>query len=727
LYLIKSTVCRKAKDKQILHDLVVYCLTNTFLQWIFQREEIIIERLQGNSKCRIPFFIIIPLLLVTAVSAYVGPGAGFGIVTSFLVILNAVFASMLSALLWPIGLIIRFVKRRRRQCKQLAKRVIVLGLDGFSPQIAEIMMDSGQLPYLDTLRKNGTFCNLQTTCPGISPVAWSSFQTGVNPGKHDIFDFLAPDRKRYLATLSSVKTGTTTSRLGIGPFCLNRSKSFVRLLRKSRPFWTLLRKYGIRSTILRVPITYPPESLDGQLLSGMCVPDLRGTQGSYTLFSEKDSGTIYAGGIRQKLSKVNEKLWTGELPGPLKCDGECSVIPLELKISEKCITLKIGDRKISLSEGVLSAWVELTFKSGRKKIKAISRFCLTTENGCPSIYSTALHIDPFSPSLPISHPVYYSKYLAGLFGPFATLGLAEDTWALNNSAVSENTFLDQAWSIFEEREKMYFDALSRTRRGLVVCVFDTSDRIQHMFWGQGTAQDTPVYNMYLRMDELIGRTLSEMGKDDMLVVMSDHGFTSFHTCIDFNRWLLENGYLVLKNGVETVDTSFKGVDWSNTRAWSMGLAGIMLNIKGREGSGIVEPGSEAEKLLSEIADKLLLLETDEGERVINAVYPASDIYQGPYSNRAPDLVIGTKSGFRAGWGCVTGGVGSKVIYPNSRRWNGDHCHDHKLVPGTLASNMKLDSENASILDIAPTILRVLGIRPPSYMEGKVLAGNGKIQ
>ena len=663
--------------------------------------------------------------LVTAVSAYVGPGAGFGIVTSFLVILNAVFASLLSALLWPISLIIRFIKRRRRQCKQLARRVVVLGLDGFSPHIAEQMMDSGQLPNFRRLRERGTFCNLQTTCPGISPVAWSSFQTGVNPGRHDIFDFLAPDRKRYLATLSSVKTGTATSRLGFGSFSFKKSKSYVRLLRKSRPFWTLLKKYGIKSTVLRVPITYPPEPLDGQLLSGMCVPDLRGTQGSYTLFSESEPETIYAGGIWQKLSKITEQLWTGELPGPLKSDGECAVIPLELKTSGKRITLKLGDRKISLVEGILSEWLELTFRSGRSKIKAISRFCLTVSDGYPSIYVAALHIDPFSPSLPISHPVYYSKYLAGLFGPFATLGLAEDTWALNNGAVSESIFLDQAWSIFEEREKMYFDALSRTRNGLVVCVFDTSDRIQHMFWEQGTAPDTPLYNMYLRMDELIGKTLSQLRKDDILLVMSDHGFTSFHTCIDFNRWLMSNGYLVLKDGVETVDTSFKGVDWSETRAWSMGLAGIMVNMKGREGNGIVEPGIEAEELLKEIAEKLLLLETDEGERVINAVYPASDIYHGPYTANAPDLVIGTKRGFRAGWGCVTGGVGGKVIYPNTRHWNGDHCHDHKLVPGTLASNMKLDSENASILDIAPTVMRVLGIRPPSYMEGKSLVGNEK--
>lgn len=653
-----------------------------------------------------------------------GPGAGFGIVTSFLVFLNAILASLISALFWPVSLAIRFIKRRKRQYKQIVKRVVILGLDGFSPEIAGRMMDAGELPNLRKLRDRGSFGNLGTTCPGISPVAWSSFQTGVNPGKHGIFDFLAPDRKRYLAMLSSVSTGISHSRYGIGPLKWKVDKPFVKLLRKSRPFWTLLKEYGIRSTILRVPITYPPESLDGHLLSGMCVPDLRGTQGSYTLFSEEEHGEKFTGGIWRKLHRETDGVWVTELPGPEKKNGECAIIQLELNISKKGYVLKAGNRSIKLETEVLSPWVELTFRSGRKKIKAISRFCLTQDNGKPVLYSTALNVDPFSPSVPVSHPVHYSKYLAGLHGPYATLGLAEDTWALNNDAISEEIFLDQAWSIFNEREKMFFDALSRNREGLVVCVFDTSDRIQHMFWSKGAGQDTPICNMYRRMDKLIGKTAAELGKDDMLILMSDHGFTSFHTCLDYNRWLLENGYLVLKEGVETVDTSFKGVDWSRSRAWSMGLAGIMLNLKGREGKGIVEPGAEAEELLAEIAEGLLKLETDEKERVISAVYLASDTYQGPYSGRGPDLIIGTRRGFRAGWSCVTGGVGRRVIYANERHWNGDHCHDHKLVPGTLASNMKLDLENASIIDIAPTVLRVLGIRSPSYMEGKPLTGTG---
>jgi len=674
---------------------------------------------------RLPFFLIVILFITAPAMAYVGPGAGFGIVTSFLVFLNAIFVSLLSALIWPVTIIIRSLKKRRRQYTGTARRVVILGLDGFSPVIAERMMADGELPNLKKLSDEGSFSRLGTTCPGISPVAWSSFQTGVNPGKHGIFDFLAPDRERYLAKLSSVTSGEAPSRVGLGLINRTVMKPFVKLLRKSKPFWKLLKRYGIRSTVLRVPITYPPESLDGHLLSGMCVPDLRGTQGSYTIFTEEESEETFTGGIQRRLEKLDENRWKLEMPGPEKPDGEYVTARLELDISGKTALLRTDNGHVELKTGVLSDWLEMLFSHGRSKVRGISKFCLTEDMaGRPVLYSTAINVDPFSPSVPISHPVHYSKYLSGLYGHFATLGLAEDTWALSNGAVSEEVFLEQAWSIYNERRKMFSDALKHTRDGLVVCVFDTSDRIQHMFWGDGSLKGTPIHDMYKEMDSLIGKTVSELGRKDMLIVMSDHGFTSFHTCIDFNRWLLDNDYLVLDNGVETVDTSFKGVDWSRTRAWSMGLAGIMLNISGREGKGIVESGTEAAELLEEISAKLLKLENGEGERVINAVYPSESVYNGPYTSRGPDLVIGTKDGYRSGWGCVTGGIGKEIIYPNERHWNGDHCHDHKLVPGTLASNVKLNTEDATIIDIAPTVLRAFGVMAPAYMEGKSLIREG---
>ena len=698
-------------------------VSNIFLHQY--RRMIIVTKHRETGGHRLPFIIITLLLFADSATAYVGPGAGFGIVTSFLVFLNAILVSLLSALIWPVTIFIKLLRRRRREYARTAKRVVILGLDGLSPAIAEKMMSNGKMPFLRKLRDEGTFCRLSTTCPGISPVAWSSFQTGVNPGKHGIFDFLAPDRKRYLAVLSSVQSGTAPARTGIGPFRRTVMKPFVKQLRKSRPFWNLLKRYGIRSTVLRVPITYPPEPFDGHLLSGMCVPDLRGTQGSYTIFTEDEPQSTITGGLWRKLRKLDEKRWVTELPGPENVDGEYAIVRIELAVSGEDAVLITDKGNLKLKNGILSEWLELCFRSDQGKVRGISRFCYTQDsNGNPILYSTAVHVDPYFPSVPISHPVHYSRYLAGLYGPYATLGLAEDTWALNNGAVSEETFLEQAWSIFKERKKMFFDAMEHTPDGLVICVFDTSDRIQHMFWGDGSAQGSPINEMYSRMDSLIGETLEIMGRKDMLIVMSDHGFTSFHTCIDFNRWLLENGYLFLEDGIETVDTSFKGVDWSRTRAWSMGLAGIMLNLRGREGKGIVEPGSEAAALIEEISGKLIELENTDGDRVISAVYPSESVYSGPYVSRGPDIVIGTRPGYRSGWTSVTGGIGKDVIYPNDRRWNGDHCHDHRLVPGTLASNVKLRSENATILDIAPTVLRALGVAAPSYMEGKSLIQGG---
>jgi predicted AlkP superfamily phosphohydrolase/phosphomutase len=656
------------------------------------------------------------LLLAASAAAYIGPGAGFGIVTSFFVFLNALLVSLASLLFWPVILLVRMAKRLRRAHRPLARRVVVLGLDGLSPKVASEMMERGVMPNLQALRDRGTFRGLATTCPGISPVAWSSFQTGVNPGRHGIFDFLKPDRKRYLAVLSSVDTRRTTARKGIWPFRRSREVTSTRLLRRSQPFWNHLGRCGTRSTVLRVPITYPPERLDGHLLSGMCVPDLRGTQGSYTLLRPGEDPRAATGGVEVPLSPDGDGAWTGAVPGPDGDDGPLEA-PLRLRSVSGGYRLTVSEETETLTPGMLGPWMRVEYRVGGSRVRGITRARVTETPEGPQVYLTALHVDPSSPAVPISHPVTYSRYLAGMQGPYATLGLAEDTWALSNGATTEEGFLEQAWSIFEERRRMFADALRRTRRGLVVCVFDTSDRIQHMFWGHGRGPGSPIEEMYRRMDELIGETAGEMGRKDLLIVMSDHGFTSFHTCVDFNRWLVEQGYMVLKDGVETVETGFHGVDWSRTRAYAMGLAGIMLNLRGREGQGVVEPGGEAHELAAEIRDRLLSLETADGEQVVMDAWTSPQAYNGPYMGEGPDVVIGTRSGYRAGWGCVTGGVGPRVIYPNRRHWNGDHCHARSQVPGTLASNWVLSKDEPSILDVAPTVLDVLGAPVPDYMEG----------
>src|SRR5204862_6094704 len=157
-------------------------------------------------------------------------------------------------------------------------------LDGLDHGLTAKLLDEGKLPNLAKLGAQGCFRALGSTLPPISPVAWSTFQTGTNPGKHNIFDFLIPDDQTYQPKLSSSEVRPPRRALRLWKYRIPLGKPDVRLLRKSKPFWSVLSDYGVFSCVLRVPITFPPEKLRGVQLSAMCVPDLRGSQGTFSLF-----------------------------------------------------------------------------------------------------------------------------------------------------------------------------------------------------------------------------------------------------------------------------------------------------------------------------------------------------------------------------------------------------------------------------------------------------------
>jgi len=333
------------------------------------------------------------------------------------------------------------------------------------------------------------------------------------------------------------------------------------------------------------------------------------------------------------------------------------------------------------------------------------------------MYVTPVNIDPQKPALPISHPSYYAIYLAKLLGSFATLGMAEDTWALNEGVIDEKAFLEQTYLTHAERESMFLNALERTRRGVVACVFDATDRVQHMFYRQGF--DGAIEELYRRADALLGKTLSYVDDQTVLIVLSDHGFSSFRRGVNLNTWLHQNGYLALADGAFESGPYFQGVDWSRTRAYALGLSGAYLNLKGRESAGVVEPGAEAAALEKELVGKLSQLRDEElGQTAIRQVYATKSLYTGPYLEAAPDLIIGYNEGYRAAWDAATGKVGLKVFEDNLKAWSGDHSIDPPLVPGVLFSNRRIDSEDPGIEDLAPTALELFGIEQPEWMEGK---------
>lgn len=665
--------------------------------------------------------------------AYVGPGAGFAFLTSFLVIFTSIAIAILLLLTAPIRLLVKAIRNAGRG-RGPYDRVIVLGLDGLDPGLALKMMDNSELPNFLSLKESGTFSPLQTTCPSMSPVAWSSFMTGLSPARHNIFDFLTPDRRTYFPVLSSSEVRPCAHSLRIGGLTLPLGKPVIRLLRKGRPFWSILSDRGIFSCILRVPITFPPERFHGHLLSAMCVPDLKGTQGSFAFYtSAPEREDLYEGGKRIRVA-VKDRCVESEIIGPVnpfKSGNEAMRIPFSVTWNENSdnAELHLPGEKVNLKIGSYTDWITLSFKAAPgANVSGICRFYLKRLGPVFELYASPINIDPLKPALPISHPFYYSIYLAKKQGPYATLGLAEDTWALNERVIDEDAFLKQCNLNQEEREKMFFNALKKTRRGVLACVFDAPDRIQHMFWryhepcGHQPADDPEKYgntirDLYVRMDKLLGRVQKQIRKKDILIVMSDHGFKAFRRCVDLNLWLEKEGYLTRKRDASG-EPWLKDVDWTRTKAYALGLSGIYLNIKGREGNGIVER-EKADSLRDEIASKLQgLKDSETGETAIIQMYDPHKTMSGPYLDNAPDLIAGYNHGYRVSWNCALGRFGNSVFENNTKSWSGDHCIDPKLVPGILFSNLKSIEKTPSIIDIAPSILSLFNVDIPPNMEGK---------
>lgn len=691
--------------------------------------------------------------------AYIGPGAGIALIGSFLTMLGAMLLAFGVMVTWPIRRLLRFVRGQKAFRDARVKRVVVLGLDGLEPTITEKLLNEGALPNLAKLRAMGCYLRLGTTTPPLSPVAWSSFSTGTNPGKHNIFDFITRNPATYKPMISSVRIREPKRVLRLGPFVIPLSKPSVTALRKSKPFWNVLGEAGIFSAVLRVPITFPPDRFRGVQLSAMCVPDLRGTQGMFSYYVEQGEAGLTTdgdvGGDRIRVER-NGRGVSSFIRGPvnsLRSDRSELRTPFRVVPTGKAnggAILHINGNKHRLPINDFSDWIRVSFSAAPGvKVRGVARFFLKRVEKPFEMYCTPVQIDPDKPVMPISHPTVYSSYLARSHGPFATLGLAEDTWSLSERLMGEDAFLQQAYDIHDERERMFFDSLQKVSRGLVVCVFDAPDRIQHMFW-RFTEDDHPalrgmenrhadtIHEMYRKMDALVGRTMDELelganaeedknpaeNADDgtALIVMSDHGFKSFQRGVDLNAWLRDNGYLKLKDdaavsrGIYLAD-----MDWSQTRAYAIGLAGMFINQEGREAQGIVEPGAATKQLVQELASRLTGLKDPERDEVaIHEAVPRGKVYKGPYTRAAPDLIMGYRAGYRVSWDAAVGKCGPVVFSDNTKAWSGDHCIHPELVPGVLFSNIKLNGQNANIIDVAPTALELFGVEKPAYMDGTSL-------
>jgi predicted AlkP superfamily phosphohydrolase/phosphomutase len=610
--------------------------------------------------------------------------------------------------------------------------VIVIGLDGLEPAIVECMLAAGELPNLERLRAAGGYSRLATTTPAQTPVAWSTFATGTNPGGHGIFDFIRRDPRTYRPDLAFNRYESR------GAFLPPRTVN----MRGGTTVWELLSDAGIGSTILRCPVTFPPDAFRGKMLSGMGVPDLRGGLGTPTFYTSSADATPRESENLIRVSPGVDGSIETYLLGPRHPKDRSDVtLSLNIKVdldSRRAFVHSSGSPGVlELREGQWSDWLHVRFRAGvLRPVRGLVRFHLVRLQPTFDLHASPVNFDPESPLFPISHPEDYAGLLARSIGVFHTTGMVEEHTAINNERIGEEAFLDQCDLAWREREAMMLHELAKHEQGLFFCLFDTPDRLQHMFW-RFREPDHPanrgrllrpefarlVEEHYRRGDEIVGKVLQNADSETLVIVLSDHGFGSFQRGVNLNTLLFDAGLLALRDGAAPGPHGrdfLLDVDWSRTSAYALGLGGIYLNLEGREGQGAVKPAA-AEDVKAHITRRLSgLIDPDRGATAIRSVRTATSVYSGPFVSQAPDLIVDFAHGYRASWGTALGRVPECHFEDNTRKWSGDHIIDPALVPGVLFMSRSYRTNGAGLTDLAPTILDALGVPRGRSMEGSSL-------
>ena len=681
-------------------------------------------------------------------------------------------------------------------------RVIILGFDGIEPKLAEKWMAEGRLPNLVSLARTGSYRQLATTNPAESPVAWSSFSTGLNPGKTGIMDFLLREPGTYNIELAMVGRATQellssrAARLGIagllallvggGSFAalkLAKASPTLRWLssvilgsgtytassltmfnwvpssfprpynrRHGSPFWELLGRAGVPCTVIAAPVSFPPADCPNlKLLTGLCTPDIRGTQGTYTLYSTAASlpEDTEMGGklIPVKLTGGRARTYL-EGPRDFTSPGK-PPIRIELVLSVDASRRQVGvswqGRSIVLSESRWSDWVDFSFAiNPLLSVRGMGRFYLAQAGKELHLYLSPINVHPANqPFLfSISNPRSFAEKLVRELGLYKTVGWGADTMGYTEGALTEQAFLEDAYYTMDRRRDIAYHELAKGDWDCFFVLFEGTDRIQHVMWWANEPEH-PAYDarrastchdavlkVYEHMDEIVGEVMKRfVDERTVLLILSDHGFHSWKRGVNLNTWLVQNGYMKQKGSSRPRNLEdlfikqryfWSDVDWSSSRAYSAGLAGIYLNRRGREPQGVVAPGPELEALREQMMNELSgLTDPVSGARVVRGLYRSEDIFSGPYTNQAPDIIVGFEDGYRTDWQCTLGGTGSSVLQDNPSKWSADHCSfDPSITPGVLFCNRRLATSSPGIMDLAPTVLSLLGVKVPADMDGR---------
>ncbi len=629
------------------------------------------------------------------------------------------------------------------------KKVIVLGIDGMDPQLLKRFIQEGRMPNFASLIQQGSFRELTTSIPPQSPVAWSNLITGMNAGGHGIFDFIHRDPKSMELYFSASKVGPPKHSIHLGSWVVPLGGGTAEQLRKGEAFWQVLDEHDIPNSVFRIPSNFPPVPAKGATLSGMGTPDLRGTYGTFSFYTDDPTAAAGAveGGQIVPVQVENSQV-TANLIGPDNTFRKGSPPATEeFRVAvdpvEAVARIAVQEHEFVLKEGEWSGWTPVEFKLVPffASVKGMCRFYLKQAHPRFQLYVSPVNIDPADPALPISTPSAYSRMLVEEAGEYHTQGIAEDTKALSDGVLDDKEYLEQSHTVLADH-RMIFDAeFPKFHEGMFFFYFSSLDLNSHMMWRLMDSKHpgfhaalaehygSAISDFYEQIDQVLGEVLPKLDNDTTLLVLSDHGFAPYYRSFNLNTWLLNNGYIKLKpEATSDSNEPFAGVDWSQTKAYGVGLNGLYINLLGRESNGIVHPGPEADSLVKELQQKLLAVaDPPSGNHVITRVDVARDVYRGPYSQSGPDLLVGYNRGYRAGWKTILGAFPTDALEDNTNAWSGDHCMDYTLVPGVLLSNRKIAAENPALTDIAATILGEFGIQKSATMMGRSVFESDRVR
>jgi len=584
-------------------------------------------------------------------------------------------------------------------------RVLILGIDSFDPNVFERLASEGKMPHLSKYIDSGKYDRFTVSDPPQTEVSWTSIATGLDPGGHGIFDFVHRDPGSYTPYVSLLPTERKAFGVQFKPPY------------RTRTIFEEATRMGYPAASLWWPATFParPE-LPVNTIPGLGTPDILGKLGVGTFFTSETGLRLSNGKTPHKFLDKGGSAYTGQIEGPLQKKGDYSnaaLVSLRLEVvDDQNARMLFGDQPIDMTLGQWSPIFEIPFKMGfLMTVRTLTRAIVTQIHPHIKLYILPLQIHPLAAPWRYATPPGFIKDMWKKCGPYLSLGWPQDTTGLEEGFISDAQFMSLCESIHAHRERVLFHMLEDYKEGLIGIVFDSLDRIQHMF-----RRDRPdlIEAWYQKLDALVGRVENRLreigGPGTKLLVLSDHGFADFDSKVHLNRWLVEKGYLSLKG--PDLEGNLGNVDWKDSRAYAVGLNSLYLNLQGREAEGIVSKG-DSQLLLTELRDQLMDWRAPADQPVIQRALLGNEIYSGPYSDLGPDLLIGYSPGYRASQDTGLGKWGKTSLQANSDHWSGDHCIDSTAVPGVIFCNQGFEGlSSLSFRDI------------PILTLGKELDGSG---